>query len=47
MRWHAERDVNDLDYIRHPADREAWKKFDSDFPEFMNVRLECRTWFGK
>ncbi|CAM8986262.1 unnamed protein product [Rhodiola kirilowii] len=31
MRWHSERDVNDLDYIRHPVDGEAWKKFDSDF----------------
>ncbi|CAM8879424.1 unnamed protein product [Rhodiola kirilowii] len=43
MRWHVERDVNDTNYIRHPTDGEAWKKFDSDFPEFAseirNVRL--------
>ncbi|CAM8941158.1 unnamed protein product [Rhodiola kirilowii] len=47
MRWHAERDVNDPDYIRHLADGEAWKKFDSDYPEFAseirNVRLGLAT----
>ncbi|KAL9675953.1 hypothetical protein QQ045_004162 [Rhodiola kirilowii] len=40
-------DVNDPDYIRHPADGEAWKKFDSDFPEFAseirNVQLGLST----
>ncbi|CAM8965887.1 unnamed protein product [Rhodiola kirilowii] len=47
MRWHAEIDVNDPDYIRHPTDEEAWKNIDSDFPEFaseiMNVRLSLAT----
>ena len=42
MRWHKEKRVDD-NVIRHPADREAWKKFDQTFLEFtanpQNVRL--------
>ncbi|CAM8877600.1 unnamed protein product [Rhodiola kirilowii] len=43
MRWHAERNVNNEEYIRHPADGESWKTFDKDYLEFAseirNVRL--------
>ncbi|KAK6791483.1 hypothetical protein RDI58_010564 [Solanum bulbocastanum] len=42
MRWHAEYDNKD-GTLRHPRDGEAWKKFDTTFPEFSsdprNVRL--------
>ncbi|XP_070055746.1 uncharacterized protein [Nicotiana tomentosiformis] len=42
MRWHAE-DGNKDGIIRHPRDGEAWKRFDTTFPEFcsdpQNVRL--------
>ncbi|CAM8999536.1 unnamed protein product [Rhodiola kirilowii] len=47
MRWHADRKVNDKEYIRHPADGESWKTFDKDYPEFAseirNVRLGLAT----
>ncbi|CAM8951129.1 unnamed protein product [Rhodiola kirilowii] len=47
MRWHAQRSVDDPDYIRHPADGEAWKAFDEEFPQFAsemrNVRLGLAT----
>ncbi|XP_075109941.1 uncharacterized protein LOC107801371 isoform X1 [Nicotiana tabacum] len=42
MRWHAE-DSNKDGIMRHPRDGEAWKRFDTIFPEFAsnprNVRL--------
>ncbi|XP_059292742.1 uncharacterized protein LOC132046198 [Lycium ferocissimum] len=42
MSWHAE-DGNKDGTIRHPRDGEAWKRFDTTFPEFAsdprNVRL--------
>ncbi|XP_070010162.1 uncharacterized protein [Nicotiana sylvestris] len=42
MRWHHE-ERNKDGVLRHPADSEAWKKFDSKYPEFAgdprNVRL--------
>ncbi|KAL9685287.1 hypothetical protein QQ045_022735 [Rhodiola kirilowii] len=36
MRWHAQRSVEDPEYIRHPADGEAWKAFDEEFPQFAS-----------
>ncbi|CAM8987392.1 unnamed protein product [Rhodiola kirilowii] len=46
MRWHGERKVK-KGLIRHPADREAWKEFDINFPDFAqdvrNVRLGLAT----
>ena len=42
MKWHANGCVND-GLLRHPADFEAWKSFDSKYIEFSseprNVRL--------
>jgi hypothetical protein len=42
MRWHQAERVDD-GVMRHPADSQAWKKFDEDHPEFAteprNVRL--------
>ncbi|XP_019229639.1 PREDICTED: uncharacterized protein LOC109210641 [Nicotiana attenuata] len=42
MRWHHE-EHNKNGVLRHPADSEAWKKFDSKYPQFAgdprNVRL--------
>ena len=42
MKWHANGCVNDR-LLRHPADSEAWKSFDSKYIEFSseprNVRL--------
>ena len=42
MKWHAEGRVND-GLLRHPADSEAWKSFDSKYIKFSskprNVRL--------
>ncbi|XP_070029645.1 uncharacterized protein [Nicotiana sylvestris] len=42
MRWHAE-DNNKDGIMRHPRNGEAWKRFDTTFPEFTfdprNVRL--------
>ncbi|CAM8956611.1 unnamed protein product [Rhodiola kirilowii] len=47
MRWHAIREVNKPEYVRHPADEEALKTFDKNFPEFAseirNVRLGLAT----
>ncbi|CAM8982970.1 unnamed protein product [Rhodiola kirilowii] len=46
MRWHGERKVK-KGLIRHPADSEAWKEFDINFPDFAqdvrNVRLGLAT----
>ncbi|XP_019227915.1 PREDICTED: uncharacterized protein LOC109209161 [Nicotiana attenuata] len=42
MRWHHDERTKD-GVLRHPADSEAWKNFDSKYPEFAgdprNVRL--------
>lgn len=42
MRWHVEHSSNDR-IMRHPRDCEAWKRFDTIFPEFAydprNVQL--------
>ncbi|CAM8901485.1 unnamed protein product [Rhodiola kirilowii] len=47
MRWHANRNKTDPEYIRHPANGESWQNFDKDFPEFaseiINVRLGLAT----
>ncbi|CAM8877247.1 unnamed protein product [Rhodiola kirilowii] len=47
MRWHARREVDDPEYIRHLADGESWQLFDKEFPEFAseirNVRLGLAT----
>lgn len=46
MRWHKEKRVDD-GVLRHPADGEAWKDFDRQYPEFArdarNVRLGLAT----
>ena len=43
MKWHAKGRVN-VGLLRHPADFEIWKSFDSKYIEFSsepcNVRLE-------
>ncbi|KAL6179679.1 hypothetical protein ACLB2K_046351 [Fragaria x ananassa] len=43
MRWHAVREVHDEDLMVYPADGEAWKHIDREFPHFAsevrNVRL--------
>ncbi|KAL6206484.1 hypothetical protein ACLB2K_023732 [Fragaria x ananassa] len=43
MRWHADRELHDEDTLIHPADGEAWKHIDREFPHFAsevrNVRL--------
>lgn len=43
MRWHKEKHTQEDGYLTHPADGEAWKDFDSRYPEFAleprNIRL--------
>ncbi|KAL0549527.1 hypothetical protein IC582_014012 [Cucumis melo] len=43
MSWHRDKRVETDDVLRHPADAEGWKHFDSEFPNFAsdprNVRL--------
>ncbi|KAA0051711.1 uncharacterized protein E5676_scaffold827G00140 [Cucumis melo var. makuwa] len=43
MRWHRDKRVETDDVLRHPADVEGWKHFDSEYPDFAsdprNVRL--------
>ncbi|XP_010679716.2 uncharacterized protein LOC104895019 [Beta vulgaris subsp. vulgaris] len=43
MRWHHDERKENKDVLGHPADSEAWKNFDSRYPEFgkesRNVRL--------
>ncbi|KAA0048683.1 putative transposase [Cucumis melo var. makuwa] len=43
MRWHRDKRVETDDVLRHPADAEGWKHFDSEFPDFAsdprNMRL--------
>ncbi|GJY66186.1 leucine-rich repeat protein [Tanacetum coccineum] len=47
MRWHKDVRVNDDNVATHPADSEAWKHFDREFPLFANdprnVRLGLAT----
>ncbi|CAM8934566.1 unnamed protein product [Rhodiola kirilowii] len=42
MRWHAEQNVDEPDYIRHPADGESWQTFDKEFPDFANEKRNVR-----
>ena len=46
MRWHGERMIDD-DWLKHPADGEAWRDFDRKYPDFAsdvrNVRLGLAT----
>ncbi|TYK01284.1 uncharacterized protein E5676_scaffold49G00750 [Cucumis melo var. makuwa] len=43
MRWHREKHVETDDVLRHPAEAERWKHFDSEYPIFAsdprNMRL--------
>ncbi|KAL2926325.1 Protein translocase subunit SecA [Bienertia sinuspersici] len=43
MRWHDEERTKDDKVLAHPADSEAWKSFDTRYPEFgdesRNIRL--------
>ncbi|TYK23754.1 uncharacterized protein E5676_scaffold1607G00730 [Cucumis melo var. makuwa] len=43
MKWHKDKRVETDDVLRHPADIEGWKHFDSEFSNFAseprNVRL--------
>ncbi|XP_062076859.1 uncharacterized protein LOC133781794 [Humulus lupulus] len=47
MRWHKEKRLNTEGVLRHPADGEAWKDFDKQYPEFAidprDVRLGLAT----
>ncbi|XP_062112702.1 uncharacterized protein LOC133823866 [Humulus lupulus] len=47
MRWHKEERVDTEGVLRHPADAEAWKDFDRQYPDFAkesrNVRLGFAT----
>ncbi|CAM8934267.1 unnamed protein product [Rhodiola kirilowii] len=47
MHWHAQRKVDDPEYIRHHPDGESWKAFDEEFPQFAseirNLRLGLAT----
>nr|XP_048326798.1 uncharacterized protein LOC107423378 [Ziziphus jujuba var. spinosa] len=47
MRWHKEKHPNTNGVLRHPADGEAWKHFDEQYPIFVmdprNVRLGAAT----
>ncbi|CAM8987337.1 unnamed protein product [Rhodiola kirilowii] len=47
MKWHANRNETDPEYIRHPADGESRQNFDKKFLEFAseikNVRLGLAT----
>ena len=36
MRWHRDKRVETDDVLRHPADAEGWKHFDSEFPDFTS-----------
>ncbi|KAM3200090.1 hypothetical protein P3L10_032451 [Capsicum annuum] len=46
MRWHAEDDNKD-GILSHPRDGKAWKRLDTNYPEFgsypQNVRLGLAT----
>ena len=43
MKWHANGRVND-GLMRHPADSEAWKSFDSKYIEFSSE--PCNVMLG-
>ncbi|TYK14781.1 uncharacterized protein E5676_scaffold1610G00210 [Cucumis melo var. makuwa] len=34
MKWHRDKCVETDDVLRHPADAEGWKHFDSEYPDF-------------
>ncbi|KAA0067968.1 hypothetical protein E6C27_scaffold138G001540 [Cucumis melo var. makuwa] len=36
MRWHRDKRVETDDVLRHPADAEGWKHFDSEFSDFAS-----------
>ncbi|KAL0546349.1 hypothetical protein IC582_016257 [Cucumis melo] len=36
MRWHRDKRVETDDVLRHPANAEGWKHFDSEFPDFAS-----------
>ncbi|KAA0059798.1 uncharacterized protein E6C27_scaffold108G00640 [Cucumis melo var. makuwa] len=36
MRWHRDKRVETDDVLRHPADAEGWKHFDSKFSDFVS-----------
>ncbi|CAM8887197.1 unnamed protein product [Rhodiola kirilowii] len=40
MRWHGARKVK-KGLIRHPADSEAWKEFDINFPDLPKTLEMC------
>ncbi|TYJ97708.1 uncharacterized protein E5676_scaffold1251G00010 [Cucumis melo var. makuwa] len=51
MRWHKDKRVETDDVLRHPADAEGWKHFDSEFPDFTfdpqnTTGLLKRPWLG-
>ena len=46
MRWHAEKRVNTEGILRHPADAEAWKYFDKQYPMFANDPRNVRLGFA-
>ena len=41
MRWHHEGCKKD-EFLRHPADGEAWKAFDARYPDFSNDTRNVR-----
>lgn len=47
MRWHKEKRSDNDNTVRHPADTEAWKHLDKEFPSFAidprNIRLGLAT----
>ncbi|KAM6587737.1 hypothetical protein CsatA_010342 [Cannabis sativa] len=47
MRWHKEKRVDTEGVLIHPADAEAWKDFDKQYPDFAkeprNIRLGFAT----
>ncbi|TYK07729.1 uncharacterized protein E5676_scaffold105G001620 [Cucumis melo var. makuwa] len=36
MRWHRDKRVETNDVLRHQADAEGWKHFDSEYPDFSS-----------
>lgn len=47
MKWHKMKCKNKDGFLRHPTDSEEWKKFDEEYPHFVqdcrNVRLGLAT----
>ncbi|KAL6203163.1 hypothetical protein ACLB2K_026866 [Fragaria x ananassa] len=46
MRWHADRELHDEDTLIHPADGEAWKHIDREFPHFASEVRNVRLWLS-